>query len=54
VRTYIQAARAGSGQAAKRLGDIYGKGAPGVDIDSTESIKWYNFARLRGVDVGRQ
>ena len=35
VRAYIQAARAGSGQAAKRLGDIYGKGAPGVTIDST-------------------
>jgi hypothetical protein len=49
VRVYIQAARAGSGQAAKKLGDIYGKGAPGVTIDSTESIKWYNFARLRGV-----
>jgi tRNA A-37 threonylcarbamoyl transferase component Bud32 len=53
VRMYVQAARAGSGQAAKKLGDLYGKGAPGVTIDSTESIKWYNFARLRGVDVGR-
>ena len=53
VRASIQAARAGSGQAAKKLGDLYGKGAPGVNIDSTESIKWYNFARLRGVDVPR-
>ncbi len=52
VRVYTQAARVGSGQAAKKLGDIYGKGAPGVTLDSAESVKWYNLARARGVDVG--
>ena len=52
VRLYIQAARAGSGQAAKKLGDIYNSGAPGVSPDSAESVKWYNLARARGVQVG--
>ncbi len=52
VRVYIQAARVGSGQAAKKLGDIYDKGAPGISIDPAESFKWYTLARTRGVDVG--
>ncbi len=52
VRVYIQAARVGSGPAAKKLGDIYGKGAPGVSLDYAESLKWYTLARARGVDVG--
>jgi tRNA A-37 threonylcarbamoyl transferase component Bud32 len=53
VRVYIQAARGGNGQAAKRLGDIYAKGAPGVPLDTAESLKWYTLARARGVDVSR-
>ena len=53
VRVYIQAARRGNGQAAKRLGDIYAKGATGVPLDTAESLKWYTLARARGVDVGR-
>ena len=52
VRVYIQAARVGSGQAAKKLGDIYDKGAPGVSPDNAESLRWYALARARGVDVG--
>jgi len=52
VRVYMQAARSGSGQAAKRLGEIYYNGAPGVSPDGAESAKWYNLARARGVQVG--
>jgi serine/threonine-protein kinase len=52
VRVYVQAARLGSGQAAKRLGDIYYDGAPGVARDYVESARWHNIARRRGVEVG--
>jgi hypothetical protein len=51
VRTYVRAARAGSGKAAKRLGEIYDKGIPGVERDYAESLKWYNAARVLGEDV---
>ncbi|HKU45849.1 MAG TPA: protein kinase [Burkholderiales bacterium] len=53
VRAYIQAARGGSCDAAKRLGDIYDKGLIGVSRDYAESLRWYNFARTLGTcDVG--
>jgi eukaryotic-like serine/threonine-protein kinase len=48
VRTYISAARGGSCDAAKRLGDIYDKGLIGVSRDYAEALKWYNFARTLG------
>ncbi|MFL9866913.1 protein kinase [Paraburkholderia fungorum] len=51
VRLYKRAARGGSGQAAKQLGDIYGNGAGDVPRDYAESIRWYNVARTAGVDV---
>jgi TPR repeat protein len=51
VRIYLRAARSGSGKAAKRLGEIYDKGIPGVSRDYAESLKWYNTARALGEDV---
>jgi eukaryotic-like serine/threonine-protein kinase len=51
VRLYKRAARGGSGQAAKQLGDIYGNGSGDVPRDYAESIRWYNVARAAGVDV---
>jgi colicin import membrane protein len=51
VRIYVQAARAGSGKAAKRLGEIYDRGISGVERNYAESLKWYNAARVLGEDV---
>jgi serine/threonine protein kinase len=48
VKAYISAARGGSCDAAKRLGDIYDKGLIGVSRDYAEALKWYNFARTLG------
>ena len=54
VKLYVQAARGGSGKAAKRLGDIYTKGVDGVPRDYAESLKWYNAARVLGEEVDLQ
>jgi TPR repeat protein len=51
VKLYAQAARAGNGKAAKRLGEIYRHGIRGVPGDYSESMKWYNAARALGEDV---
>ena len=51
VKLYTQAARSGSGKAAKRLGEIYDKGLAGISRDYAESLKWYNAARVLGEDV---
>jgi serine/threonine-protein kinase len=51
IRLYRQAARAGSGKAAKRLGEIYDRGAEGIPRDYAESLQWYNRARSLGEDV---
>ena len=51
VKMYTQAARAGNGKAAKRLGEIYDKGLAGISRDYAESLKWYNAARVLGEDV---
>ena len=51
VKMYTQAARSGSGKAAKRLGEIYDKGLIGISRDYAESLKWYNAARVLGEDV---
>jgi class 3 adenylate cyclase len=51
VRAYIQAARGGNCEAAKRLGDIYDAGLLGVSRDYAESLKWYNFSRTLGCEV---
>jgi class 3 adenylate cyclase len=51
VRIYRRAARAGSGKAAKRLGEIYDKGIPGVSRDYAESLQWYETARQLGENI---
>ena len=51
IRIYRRAARAGSGKAAKRLGEIYDKGVPGVGRDYAESLQWYETARQLGETV---
>ena len=51
IRVYRRAARAGSGKAAKRLGEIYDKGVPGVSRDYAESLQWYESARQLGETI---
>jgi TPR repeat protein len=51
VRIYRRLARAGHGQSAKRLGDIFDRGVPGVSRDYAESLQWYETARKLGVQV---
>jgi len=50
VRLYLRAARSGSGLAARRLGEIYGTGANGVERDYVLSLKWRNAARVLAED----
>jgi len=40
-----------AGQAARRLGDLLSKGVPGVSRDYGEALRYYEIARLNGVDV---
>jgi TPR repeat protein len=47
---YERAAKSGSGKAAKRLGEIYSKGTPGVAVDFAQSLRWHNLARVLGDD----
>ena len=51
VRIYRRAARDGNGKAAKRLGELFDKGAPGVDRDYQEALSWYSKARELGETV---
>ena len=51
IRLYRRAARAGSGKAAKRLGEIFDRGVPGVSRDYAESLQWYETARQLGETV---
>jgi TPR repeat protein len=53
LRQYRVAAAAGSGEAAKRLGDAYWKGGLGADRDLAESMRWYREAELRGETVAQ-
>jgi TPR repeat protein len=51
ARLYRLSARHGNGRAAQRLGEILGKGLPGVDLNYGESLKWLNTARVLGEDA---
>jgi len=51
IRVYRRAARAGSGPAAKRLGEIFDKGVAGVPRDYAESLQWYETARQLGEKI---
>jgi len=51
VKLYRRAASAGSGPAAKKLGDIFGSGKGEVGRDYQESLRWYAVARKSGEAV---
>jgi len=55
ARLLAQAVREGrgpaAGQAAKRLGELLQKGAPGLPRDYGEALRYYEIARLNGVEV---
>jgi serine/threonine-protein kinase len=51
IRIYRRLARAGNGKAAKRLGEIYDRGIPGVPRDYAESLQWYETARQLGEKI---
>lgn len=53
ARLYREAAIAGSGEAAKRLGDLHWRGAPGIERDLAESLRWYRVAETRGEKVAQ-
>jgi tRNA A-37 threonylcarbamoyl transferase component Bud32 len=53
VKFYRDAARNGSGQAAKLLGDIYSNGKGDVGRDYQESLRWYAIAERAGIKVER-
>lgn len=53
ARQYREAATAGSGEAAKRLGEIYWRGAPGIDRDLAESLRWMRVAETNGEKVAQ-
>ena len=54
-RLLARAVREGQGQtaghAAKRMGDLLAKGAPGVSRDYGEALRYYEIARLNGVEI---
>jgi tRNA A-37 threonylcarbamoyl transferase component Bud32 len=57
-RLLEQAVREGkgtpAGEAAKRLGDMLSKGVPGVSRDYGEALRYYEIARLNGVEFKKQ
>ena len=48
---YNRLARSGHGKSARRLGEIYERGNPGVARDYLESQQWYETARQLGETV---
>jgi serine/threonine-protein kinase len=57
-RLLEQAVREGkgpaAGESAKRLGDMLSRGVPGVSRDYGEALRYYEIARLHGVDFKKQ
>jgi TPR repeat protein len=51
VRIYRRSARSGNGKAAKRLGEIFRCGIPGVPRDVAESLQWFGIASRLGETV---
>ncbi|MES3022223.1 MAG: protein kinase [Pseudomonadota bacterium] len=51
VKLYKQAYNAGNGNAARVLGDIYGRGVGDVGRDMAEQVQWYKKAAAKGVAV---
>jgi len=51
AKLYREAALAGSGAAAKHLGQLYLKGAKGVHRDRVEANKWLQMAQSLGEEI---
>ena len=55
TKLLAQAVREGrgqaAGQAAKRLGDMLSRGVPGVSCDYGEALRYYEIARLNGIEI---
>ena len=51
MRLFEQAAYAGSGPAARRLGELYSDGASGVSADSKDAQRWFDLAESLGEKV---
>jgi pilus assembly protein FimV len=53
MTAYMEAGEAGNGLAQRRLGQIYDKGNTVVQRDYQEALKWYQKARLQGVNIDK-
>lgn len=53
AKFYREAAQAGSGEAARRLGDLYWRGGPGIERDLAESLRWYRVAEVHGEKIAQ-
>jgi len=51
VKLYTAAANANHGPSAKKLGDIFSGGKGDVSQDYTQSLRWYQKARVLGESV---
>ena len=55
AKLLAQAVREGkgpaAGQSAKRLGDMLSRGVPGVSRDYGEALRYYEIARLNGIEI---
>ncbi len=51
IPVYVELARVDHGKSARRLAEIYDRGAPGVDRDYSKSLEWYERARQLGETV---
>ena len=52
VRLLRRAARGGGSEAARRLGDYFDKGRPGVPRDYSEALQWNDLAKQLDVAAG--
>ncbi len=51
MTAYLAAGESGNGEAQKKLGDIYNSGNALVKRDYETALKWYQKARVQGVDI---
>ena len=52
-KAFLEAGEAGYGLAQRRLGQIYDTGSPVVKHDYQTSLKWYQKAREKGVEIDK-
>ena len=53
LAAYLEAGEAGNGLAQRRLGQIYDTGNTVVKRDYQEALKWYEKARVQGVNIDK-